>query len=329
MQTKQTKLIKILGVVLILLILAPCLAFAKPISFKALCVFEPTRDGVIAMKWLKEKVEATPGSDMKINIIGGPDLIPIPQQAKALTEGTVDLLIIFTTTFEDRVPQTVPIATSQHKPWEERENGFYAWFNEKLATNNMRLICRAQSEYGYYYFGNKKLTTLADFKGQKVGVTPLWVPFMRGLGAVPVLIDEPNLYTALSRGTVDAICLPPDSQKDLGLNEVSKYIIGPKFYPAANFVIVMNLKSWNKLTPEQQAVLDAAGAEVEHMIVAHFGKGQAADIEYLSTQGKMEKIELSPEDSEKYINIANEVIWEKAKEKNTPEDYETLRKFLN
>lgn len=328
MRKKQVKQVKILGVFLILLILSPCLCVASPATLKALCVFEPSRDGVVAMTWLKEKVEAIPGSGIKINIIGGPDLIPIPEQARALTDGTIDLLIIFTTTFEDRTPQTIPMATSQVKPWEEREIGFYTWLNTKLASNNMRLICRAQSEYGYYFFGNKKLEKLTDFKGQKVGVTPLWVPFMKGLGAVPILIDEPNLYTALSRGTLDAICLPPDSQRALGLNEVSKYIIGPKFYQAANFVIVINTKSWNKLSSEQQAIIDDAGAEVEREIVEYFGIGQARDIEMLCSEGGMEHIELSDEDSQIYINIANEVIWEKAKEKNTPEDYEALRGFL-
>lgn len=328
MPKMKKKLMKMLGIALLLVIIAPCLCMAKPVKLKALCVFEPSRDGVVAMTWLKEKVEAAVGSDMTIDILGGPDLIPIPEQAKALSDGTIDLLIIFTTTFEDRTPQTIPIATSQLKPWEEREKGFYEWLNMKLAENNMRLIGRAQSEYGYFYFSNKKVEKLEDFKGQKVGVTPLWVPFMKGLGAVPILIDEPNLYTALSRHTVDAICLPPDSQRDLGLNEVSKYIIGPKFYPAANFIIVMNLKSWNALSPEQQAIVDLSGAEVEKMIVEHFAAGQTRDIEILVSEGKMQRIELSPEDSAKYIDIANEVIWEKAKEKNNPEDYEILRNFL-
>lgn len=318
----------IIGLLLACVLLLPGLCWAKKVSLKGMTVFESSRNNVIQLTWLADKVKTKSNGDLEIKIIGGPDIIPIPEQPQSLIDGSIDILLTFPTTFEDKVPQTIPMATSQKTPWEERENGFFDFLNSKCERVNMRFICRSESHSGTLIFGNKKVKTLEDFKGQKVGLSPMWIAFMKKLGAVPVVIDEPNIYTALSRGTVDAHASPSEAQISLGLYEVTKYVIGPRFYAASNMMIVMNLDSWNKLSPEHQAILLEAGQEVEREMVVWFREFQEENIKKLTTEYKMERLEFSPEDSQKYLDIANEAMWDKAKDKNTPEDFEALQKYL-
>lgn len=329
MRTNSRSLKNLIGCcVLVLVLLLPGLCFAKAVVLKGMTVFEPSRNNVIQLTWLADKVKEKSGGDLQIRILGGPDIIPIPEQPQSLMDGSIDILLTFPTTFEDKVPQTIPMATSQKTPMEERDNGFFDYLNAQCEKVNMRFICRSESESGTLFFGNKKVRTLEDFKGQMVGLSPMWIAFMKKLGAVPVVIDEPNIYTALSRGTVDAHTSPSEAQVSLGLYEVTKYVIGPRFYAASNMMIVMNLDSWNKLSPEHQAILLEAGKEVEREMTVWFHEFQEDNINKLTTEYKMERIELSPEDSQKYIDLANEAMWDKTKEKNTPEDFEALQKFL-
>jgi len=63
----------------------------------------------------------------------------------------------------------------------------------------------------YYYplqiaWSSKKLTSLDDFKGQKIRVTsPEQGEFIKRLGGVPVTIGAPEVPSALDRGVVDGV----------------------------------------------------------------------------------------------------------------------------
>jgi TRAP-type mannitol/chloroaromatic compound transport system substrate-binding protein len=102
------------------------------------------------------------------------------------------------------------------------------------------------------------LKSLEDFKGIKIrtpgGLTSM---LFKRLGASPVPLPGGELYTALDTGVVDAaefVTLAEDW--DIGLHEVTKYVLYPSFHgPIANCDFTVGKKAWDKLPPDLQAAL--------------------------------------------------------------------------
>ena len=101
-------------------------------------------------------------------------------------------------------------------------------------------------------FSSKKLTSLADIKGQKIRVTsPEQGEFIKRLGGVPVTIGAPEVPSALDRGVVDGVLTAStgggNTWKDL---LKFNYRLGINYF---NSVVIVNKERFGKLTPEIQA----------------------------------------------------------------------------
>jgi len=104
----------------------------------------------------------------------------------------------------------------------------------------------------------KPINTLEDFKGIKIrtpgGLTSM---LFQKLGASPVPIPGGELYTALSTGVVDAaefVTLAEDW--DIGLHEVTKYVLYPSFHgPIAHCDFTINKNAWDKLPADIKAIM--------------------------------------------------------------------------
>ncbi|PKN66003.1 MAG: C4-dicarboxylate ABC transporter substrate-binding protein [Deltaproteobacteria bacterium HGW-Deltaproteobacteria-15] len=103
----------------------------------------------------------------------------------------------------------------------------------------------------------KPIRTLEDLKGMKIrtGGGPQ-AATLKTLGATPVAISPPDVYTALERGTVDGLTFPWEAVDSYKIDEVTKYhntagLWGGPFY------VVMNLKKYNSLPPDVRKALDS------------------------------------------------------------------------
>ncbi|MPR05506.1 TRAP transporter substrate-binding protein [Microvirga tunisiensis] len=113
-------------------------------------------------------------------------------------------------------------------------------------------------------FPGQKDVTLASLKGKKIRSFATTVSdLMEGLGAVPVTIPFGEVVTALQRGTVDcqsASLLGTYTQK---IYEVLTHKIAINLGYSASFIVI-NLDTWNNLTPKQQEILSTSMADLEH-----------------------------------------------------------------
>ncbi|MFC1871999.1 TRAP transporter substrate-binding protein, partial [Chloroflexota bacterium] len=91
--------------------------------------------------------------------------------------------------------------------------------------------------------------------------SPVYMRAPEALGASPASISAGELYTAYQRGTVDASF---SNSKGATLNkwyEVAPYISRILTHPEATFAFVVNLDSWNKLSPDVQKIIMEAAQE--------------------------------------------------------------------
>jgi TRAP-type C4-dicarboxylate transport system substrate-binding protein len=178
-----------------------------------------------------------------------------------------------------------------------------------------------------YTWSKKQVNSLNDLKGQKLGLTPVWFAFAEALGCVPVLMFEPDLYTGLSRGVIDGYMCPPDSVTSLGLQTETKSLIDQSFWEPCNGVFIMNWAKWDSLPGDLKNLINEIMPQLEVDLGTYYGNALEQEKQKAIAAG-VKPVKLSPEETQKYLDLANKVVWDKTKEKNSPESYAKLREFL-
>ncbi len=185
------------------------------------------------MKFLdmvKENVAKQYPGELEIKYTGGPEVIPNRDQVEALRNGIID--IVFTTDgyYTSALPEVNALSLTQIKPWEERSTGVNDFLNkgheEKL---NSFYLGRMGSGIPFTLYLNKPIAT-ADFTGLKIRCSPTHINFLKKLGAQPLVIPPPDVYTALERGLADGFIWPAGLIRDWGWHEVTKYIVTTNFW---------------------------------------------------------------------------------------------------
>ncbi|HZQ74778.1 MAG TPA: TRAP transporter substrate-binding protein DctP [Burkholderiales bacterium] len=112
-------------------------------------------------------------------------------------------------------------------------------------------------------WGNKAIKTLADFKGVKMRASGrTQTSALRDLGGSPLTLSLAEIEEALSRGTVDAVMTSKSFGAERGLTQMTKYVSIWPITPIFPQVIAINLKAWDKLSPQQKSGLLAASAQL-------------------------------------------------------------------
>jgi TRAP-type C4-dicarboxylate transport system substrate-binding protein len=101
----------------------------------------------------------------------------------------------------------------------------------------------------------KAVRTLEDLKGLKIAVSgATMVKVAKSLGFTPVTIPTPDLYEAAEKGVIDGFVRPNELLVSRKLYEVTKYVTDIDLGHDV-FYVIMNQKSWDSLTPENQKAL--------------------------------------------------------------------------
>ncbi len=115
-----------------------------------------------------------------------------------------------------------------------------------------------------FFFRNAPVTDMEGIKGKKIRVpqTQILIDTVKAFGASPTPISYSELYSALQTGVVDGAENPPTGYLANNFYEVAPYymIDGHTYSPS---IMVMSEITWNKLTPEQQAIVNEAARETE------------------------------------------------------------------
>ncbi|MCC6608802.1 MAG: TRAP transporter substrate-binding protein DctP [Burkholderiales bacterium] len=125
-------------------------------------------------------------------------------------------------------------------------------------------LCLAYWENGFFNATNSKhpIARVEDFNGLKFRSIQARITqeTIRALGANPVPLAVPELYTALETRTIDGQGTPNAVIAALKLYEVQKFLsITQHTYGA--FIPLVSKKFWDKLTPAQQKIVKDAAAE--------------------------------------------------------------------
>ncbi len=285
--------------------------------------FIPKNDPVLAMAntWVSE-VNSKLNGKIRINYVGGPEVITRFQQVEALRTGVIDVVFVPAGDYQDQMPTSPAYVLSKISPSDERKSGFTDFMVEEHAKRlNSRYLGRVQVS-PFYLWTKKEPKSLADLSGLKMRSGVLYDRLMREFGMVPVTINAPEVYTALQSGIVDGFGWPVTGPLKRGWLESTKFVIDLPFYPASNVVALMNLDKWNALPKETQDALSALTADFEPRMVKHFDDEN--ETEWKAIGSKVTKVKFPDAENKRYLQAAYDVEW-KALQDRAPDAVAKLR----
>ena len=167
----------------------------------------------------------------------------------------------------------------------------------------------------YEFMGNKRIETVADMKGVKMRISGLNAKALMVFGAVPTMVQAPEGYTALDRGTIDSFGFPYSyAFGAYKLYEVSKYVTEGLAMGGFMTFQGVNIQAWNK-TPS--AVRNAMAAEQLKAISALISAYRVADKKWIPIfRKKLEVVQIKPETRAKVAAGAGKIWkeWTKAQD---------------
>lgn len=273
--------------------------------------------------WVDEINTALKGK-VKVNYIGGPEVMQALQQTEAVSKGIIDITFNPTAFYQSAFPEAGAFILSRKSVTEEREpGGFYDYMVERHEQLNVRYIGRSLWS-PFYLWTTTPVSSLDELKGKKMRTTALYDRFMRALGVAPVTIPEADTYSALEGGTVDGFGWPAAGPRQRGWTKVVNHVIDLPFFGSNNIVILMNLDKWKSLPPDVQQEIERVTAEFEPKMVEYFKQAEAAEWAELDAIG-VKRIRFSEAENKQYIDTAYQVEWDNLATR-VPERIDDLRR---
>lgn len=247
-----------------------------------------------------------------IRYLGGPEVIPQRQMVYALKRGVVDMYFGAATYMLGLAPEADAFLAASITPAQARENGAYTAIQEIWAGKlNAYFLGWHQTGPKLHIFMREEPALLdnglPNVAGLRVRTTPTYRAFLNAAGVTPVDIPSGEVYTALERGTVDAIAWTSTSMSDQGFQNFVRVRIDPGVLGLV-MTLQMNLDRWQSLPPNVQTLLLVESLRYEHESRERFLQIQEDERARLAKDG-MTFFELLPQAASAYTAMASDAVW--------------------
>jgi len=247
---------------------APAVHAQQAIRWRLASSFPKSLDTIFGCaEKLSATVKAQTGGKFDISVHPAGELMPAFGVVDALQGDSIDMAQTAAYYFSGKDPifsfsTAVPfgLTTRQNWAWRLHGNGdkllneFFAQYNFFSASAG-----NTTTQMGGWY--RKEIKTVEDLKGLKMRMGGgVFGEAMGRMGVVAQNMPAGDIYQALEKGTLDAVefTVPHDDAK-LGFHKVAPYYYYPGWWEGgANLDFFVNLKKFNALPKEYQAILKSA-----------------------------------------------------------------------
>jgi tripartite ATP-independent transporter DctP family solute receptor len=209
----------------------------------------------------KEEVEAKTGGEITVLVYPNATLGDERNLLESLKMGTVDMGIITGGPVINFLPSfgvlDLPfLFTSPEHAYKVLDGSIGQDFITEMERLGWK--CLAYGERGFRNLTNSKrpIEKPEDIKDLKIRVmqNPIYIDSFTALGANAVPMAWTEALTALQQGTIDGQENPLNVIAAYNINESNKYLSITRHAYAPN-LIMMSMRMWGKLTPEQQTIV--------------------------------------------------------------------------
>jgi TRAP-type C4-dicarboxylate transport system substrate-binding protein len=160
---------------------------------------------------------------------------------------------------------------------------------KKMVEDQVKVKILGPTFFGTRQVGlkpKKKIATPADLAGIKLRMPPgdAWQLLGRSLGANPTPMAYAETYTGLQTGAIDGQDNPLPNVQNMKFNEVMSQIVLTSHLVAFD-LLTINLKTWQAMSPAQQAKVQGAADKAIAWSAAEHTKREAELAEGFRKQG--------------------------------------------
>ncbi|MCH8465486.1 MAG: TRAP transporter substrate-binding protein DctP, partial [Roseinatronobacter sp.] len=167
------------------------------------------------------------------------------------------------------------------------------------------------------YTRDKPIRSMEDIQGMILrSPSAAQAGQIEALGGTPVAMPITELYPQLERGVIDGAMVPFTTILDFRMHEVANYytLTGPIF-GRSQFTVVMNEDSYNRLSPEHQAIIDAAtGIELSRKATQAYLDRADESVAFVRADSSKEVIEFSAEEQARILEALSPIYGQWAAE---------------
>jgi TRAP-type C4-dicarboxylate transport system substrate-binding protein len=238
--------------------------------------------------WGKE-VEKKTGGKVKVNYYAAGTLVPAAQSYDAVTKGISDVgnHVLGYTVGKFPLMEIIdlPLGYPNNTVPTKMANAFYNKFKPKEFEDIKILWFHAQAP-GIVHTKIKPISKLEDLKGMKMRTYGSNAKLMGYLGGTPVAMPMTDVYDSLSRGVADGLMAAYEALEGFRVGEQVKYHTeNYETSYSATFVVVMNKKKWNSLSPDVQKIIDGMSPQYIEKFAVMWDEIEKSGKEYCIKRG--------------------------------------------
>lgn len=160
----------------------------------------------------------------------------------------------------------------------------------------------------------KEINSIDDLKGLKMRIPGFAGEVLAKVGAKPTNIPAGELYTALERGTIDALeWVGPSLDLRMGFHKIAPYYYTGWHEPGTELHFMINKKKWEKIPADLQEILRVAMRAAAYDMYAQSYHESAKNWAAIKTEYPNIKVKTFPPEVIKAMKAANdELIKERA-----------------
>lgn len=242
---------------------------------------------------LAQRLAAISGGQFQIRVHAGGELVPGLQVLDAVQNGSVECghsasyyYVGKDMAFAFDCALPFGLSARQQHAWMEAGGG-KALLREWFARYNIVQFPGGNTGVQMGGWFRKEIKSLADLRGLKMRIPGIGGQVLARLGAVPQTLAGSDVYPALERGAIDAAeWVGPYDDEKLGIHKVAKHYYYPGWWeggPQLSFYV--NQDRWRRLPATYQAAFEAASAEANQWMIAHYDAGNPPALLRLVRQG--------------------------------------------
>lgn len=256
---------------------------------------------------------------VRIEVKGGPEVIPNPQLGTAQQSGLIDMIHTPAGLYLELVPEGEVLSAATLTPAEARKNGAWDFLDgiyQQKANAKLLAHMNASAQFHLWTVDEPKLKEdgMLDFTGLLVRASPLYKQFFENLGATMIIQPAPEVYTSLERGVINATAYPIIGFEAFGWDKFTKYRVDPGFF-RLDVLISMNKDAWEALSPESQKIVSETAAEFEQK-----SYDESAALSEMLAQRMLDKgqqvVSMTGEGREKFLQIGADASWQRMEERD-------------
>ncbi|RME63847.1 MAG: TRAP transporter substrate-binding protein [Alphaproteobacteria bacterium] len=239
---------------------------------------------------IAQRINALSDGSLDVRLFAGGELVPALGGFDAVAQGKADMYHAAEYYWQGKSPAfnfftAVPfgMTAAEMNAWLYFGGGQALW-DELAAGFGIKAMPAGNTGHQTGGWFKRAIRSLDDFKGLRMRMPGLGGEVISAMGATPVTKPGGELFLALSQGNIDATeWVGPWNDMALGFHTIAPYYYGPGFHePGSTLSLGVNLGVWQELSDAQRAVVAAAAAAENDLMLAEYNYKNARALNQLA-----------------------------------------------